>query len=71
MERSRSWKVLGTCPGKGKFVHNPLDESSELGLDPWPAKALWVRSKAPEQSKADPVPGDNGFWFDDDQRFAP
>jgi hypothetical protein len=53
------------------LVHHPPDESSNLGIDPWPAKALWARSKVPEQPKASPMPGDNGFWFDNDKDISP
>ena len=53
------------------LVHHPPDESSNLGIDLWPAKALWTRSKAPEQPKASPMPGDNGFWFDNDKDISP
>ena len=60
----------GSAPG-GILVRHPPDESSNLGIDLWPAQALWMRSKAPEQPKASPMPGDNGFWFNDDQDVAP
>ena len=56
---------------RGILVHHPPDERSNLGIDLWPAKALWPRSKAPEQTKASSMPGDNGCWFDDDQDVAP
>ena len=32
---------------------------------------LGARSQAPEQAKASSMPGDNRFWFDDDQDAAP
>jgi hypothetical protein len=41
-----------------------------IGIDLWPAKALWPRSKAPEQTKASAMPGDKGFRFDDNQNVA-
>jgi hypothetical protein len=50
---------------------HPPDESSNLGIDYRPASALWSRSKTPEQTKASPMPGGNGFRFDDDQDIAP
>ena len=59
-----------SAPG-GILVHHPPGESSNLGIDLWPAEALWPRSKAPEQPKASPMPGDNGFWFENDQGIAP
>lgn len=52
-------------PG-GILVHHPPDESSNVGIDLWPAKAIRARTKASEQPKASPMPGDNGFWFDHD-----
>ena len=60
----------GSAPG-GILFHHPLDENSNLGIDLWPAKALGPRLKAPEQPKASPMPGDNGFWFDNNQDVAP
>jgi hypothetical protein len=60
----------GSAPG-GILFHHPLDEKSNLGIDLWPAKAHWARVQAPEQPKASPMPGDNGFWFDDNQDAAP
>jgi hypothetical protein len=60
----------GSAPG-GILLHHPPDERSSRGIDLWPAKALWARAKAPEQPKAGPMPGDNGFRFDDDQDVAP
>ena len=33
--------------------------------------ALWARAKAPEQPKASPMPGDNGFRFDNNQDVTP
>ena len=65
-----------TCREGCKFGCPPqhqtsIHASSNLGIDLWPAKALWPRSKAPEQTKASPMPGDNGFWFDNDQDIAP
>src|SRR4030095_1700095 len=48
------------------LLHHPLDERSSRGIDLWPAKALWARAKAPEQPKASPMPGDNGFRFEHD-----
>jgi hypothetical protein len=53
------------------LLHHPPDESSNLGIDYWPAQALWPRAKAPEQTKASSMPSDNGFRFDDDQDVAP
>jgi hypothetical protein len=55
----------------GIFVRHLPDESSNLGIDLWPAKAHWPRPKAPKQPKASAMPGDNGFWFNDDQDVAP
>ena len=60
----------GSAPA-GILVRHSLDESSHLGIDRWPAQALAPRSKAPEQPKASPMPGDNGFWFDNNQGVAP
>ena len=60
----------GSAPA-GILVRHSLDESSYLGIDLWPAQALGPRSKAPEQPKASPMPGDNGFWFDNSQGVAP
>ena len=60
----------GSAPG-GILLHHPPDERSNLGIDLWPAKALWPRAKAPEQPKASAMPGDNGFWFDNNQDVAP
>jgi hypothetical protein len=54
----------------GILFHHPPDQSSNLGIDLWPAKTLWPPSRAPEQTKARLVPGDNGLWFDDDQDVA-
>ena len=51
--------------------HHPPDESSDLGIDLWPAKAFGARVEAPEQTKASSMPSDNGFWFDNDQDVAP
>jgi hypothetical protein len=59
-----------SAPG-GILLHDPLDESSNLGIDLWPTKALWARAQAPEQPKASAMPGDNGFWLDDDQDVPP
>ena len=60
----------GSAPG-GILVRHPPNEGSHLGNDSWPAQALGSRSKAPEQPKASPMPGDNGFWFDNNQGVAP
>ena len=60
----------GSAPA-GILVRHSPDESSNLGIDLWPAHALWTRSKAPEQPKASPMPGNHGFWFNDDQDAAP
>ncbi len=60
----------GGTPG-GILLHHPPNENSSLGIDPWPAKPLGPRSKAPEQSKAGPMPRDNGLGFDDDQDVIP
>ena len=60
----------GSAPA-GILVRHSPDESSNLGIDLWPAQALWTRSKAPEQLKASPMPGNNGFWFNHDQDIAP
>ena len=51
----------GSAPA-GILVRHSPDESSNLGIDLWPAHALWTRSKAPEQPKASPMPGNHGFW---------
>jgi hypothetical protein len=59
-----------SAPGR-ILAHHPLDESSKLGIDLWPAEAPWARSQAPEKPKASPVPGDNGFRFDNDKNVAP
>jgi hypothetical protein len=59
-----------SAPGRILLYH-PMDESSNLGLDLWPAEAPWARSQAPEQPKANPMPGDNGIWLNDDQGIAP
>ena len=53
------------------FLHHPLDDGSNLGIDYWPAKVLCLRSKAPKQTKPCSMPADNGFWFDDEQDVAP
>ena len=50
---------------------DPPGESSNLGIDLWSTRALWARAQAPEQPKASPMPGDNGFWFNDDQGVGP
>jgi hypothetical protein len=42
-----------------------------LGIGLRSAQAFGARSQAPEQSKSRPMPGDNGFWFNDDQGFGP
>jgi len=55
---------------EGIFVYHPANESSNLPIDHWPAHLLGARSQAPEQAKASSMPGDNRFWFDDDQWFA-
>ncbi len=60
----------GSAPARILVRHSP-DESSNLGIDLWPAQALWTRSKAPEQPKASPMPGNHGFWLNDDQDVAP
>ena len=60
----------GSAPGR-ILVRQSLDEGSNLGIDLWPAQALGPRSKAPEQPKASAMPGDNGFWFDNNQGVAP
>ena len=60
----------GSAPGTILVRHSP-DESSNLGVDLGPAQALWTRSKAPEQPKASPMPGNNGFWLNDDKDVAP
>ena len=60
----------GSAPA-GILVRHSPDESSNLGIDLWPAQALWTRSKAPEQPKASPMPGNNGFWFNNNQDVAP
>ncbi len=57
-------------PGWIFLDHPPIDHPN-LGIDLWPAKPLCPRSKAPEQSKAGPMPGHNGLGFDDDQNFVP
>jgi hypothetical protein len=48
-----------------------LPAGAVRGIDLWPAQALRPRAQAPEQPKASPMPGDNGFWFDDHQDVAP
>jgi len=53
------------------FPHHPPDESSKRGIDFWPAEAPWARSQTPEQSKASPMPTDNGFRFDNDEDATP
>jgi hypothetical protein len=63
--------VNSRSPPRCILVHHPQDESSNLGIDYWPAKALWPRAKAPEQPKASPMPDDHGLWFDDNQDAAP
>jgi hypothetical protein len=61
----------GSAPA-GILVRHSPDESSHLGIDLWPAQApAGPRSKAPEQPKASPMPGDNRFWFDNNQGVAP
>src|SRR5262245_4625458 len=60
----------GSAPA-GILVRHSPDESSNLGINLWPADALGTRSKAPEQAKASPMPGDNCFWFDNKQGGAP
>jgi hypothetical protein len=47
-----------------------LPAGAVRGIDLWPAQALRPRAQAPEQPKASPMPGDNGFWFDDHQDVA-
>jgi hypothetical protein len=59
-----------SAPGR-ILVHHPLDETSKLGIDLGPAATLCLRSKAPEQTKASPVPADNRFRFDDNQNVSP
>ena len=59
-----------SAPG-GILLHHPPDESSNLGIELWPARGLWLRPEAPEQTKASAMPGDHGFWFDDNQDVAP
>ena len=61
-----SWSAPGRI-----LAHHPLDESSKVGIDLWPAEAPWARSQAPEQTKASPVPADNRFRFDDNQNVSP
>jgi hypothetical protein len=56
-----------SAPG-GILFHHPPDESANLGIDLWSARALWARAQAPEQPKASPMPGDNGFWSNEGQR---
>jgi hypothetical protein len=48
-----------------------LDQTPQLGICFWSAFVIGTGSKAPEQTKASAMPGDNGFWFDDDQDVAP
>ena len=60
----------GSAPG-GILLHHPLDQRSNLGIDLGSARALWARAQAPEQPKASPMPGNNGFWFDNDQDVVP
>jgi len=59
-----------SAPGGILFDHPP-DQRSKLGVDLWPAKALGLRAQAPEQTKASAMPGDHGFWFDNDEDLAP
>ena len=59
-----------SAPGR-ILVHHPLDKTSKLGIDLGPAATLCLRSKAPEQTKASPVPTDNRFRFDDNQNVSP
>ena len=59
-----------SAPGGILFDHPP-DQRSKLGVDLWPAKALGLRAQAPEQPKASAMPGDHGFWFDNDEDLAP
>ena len=59
-----------SAPG-GILLHHPANESSNLGIELWPARGLWLRPEAPEQTKASAIPGDHGFWFDDNQDVAP
>jgi hypothetical protein len=56
---------------RGILIQHPSDERSDLGIDLRPPQALWPGAQAPEQPKASPMPGDNGFWLDDDQDLAP
>jgi len=59
-----------SAPG-GILVRHPPDERSNFAIDLGPAQAPGARSQAPEQPKASPMPGDNRFWFDDNQDVAP
>jgi len=60
----------GSAPA-GILVRHPSDETLNLGINLWPGQALWTRSKAPEQPKASPMPGNHGFGLNDDQDVAP
>ena len=60
----------GSTP-RGILVRHPSDKRSDLGINFRPAQVLWPGTQAPEQTKASPMPGDNGFRFDDDQDVAP
>ena len=42
----------GGTPG-GIFLHHPLDDGSNLGVDYWPAKVFYLRSKAPNGNLLD------------------
>jgi hypothetical protein len=59
-----------SAPGR-VFGYHPPDEISNVGIDFGPAKAFRARSEAPEQPEPSPMPGDDGFWPDDDQDAAP
>jgi len=61
-----------SCPYRYTIlVRHPSDKRSDLGINFRPAQVLWPRAQAPEQTKASPMPGDNGFRFDDDQDVNP
>ena len=56
---------------RGILVRHAADEGSNLGIELWPARALCTRSKAPEQTKASTMPGDDSLWLNNNQGIAP
>jgi hypothetical protein len=44
-----------------------IQEASSSGLP----RVLGFDRRPPEQTKTSPMPGDHGFWFEDNQDLAP